>query len=602
MTPKIARHKVLKGIVASTGISIGKAHVLNKFHLCVIKHNLSGNEFKNEIARFDEALEYTKSKMLETMNENVKRPSDNINLVLHPHVQVLNDPTLTNQTRQTIEKDMVNAEWALKKTFDKLAARFDKIKDPFFRDRLSEIEIVVNRLMQNMMGTEQESLSTISGQVIVLAHDLTPFDTVQMNSKNVLGFVTEVGGKTSHTGIVAASLHIPALVGIPKATQAVVTGDTIILDAIGGSLILNPTENQFKYYNRMRQQYLYFDQEMESEAMQSATTKDGVVISLKANIESSHDIEAAISHGADGVGLFRTEYIFARGGMFPNEEEQFEEYKKVAKAIAPNDAIIRTLDMGGDKMPFATDNNREPNPALGLRAIRYSLNNPQLFRTQLRAILRASHYGRLKIMYPLISGVEELRKAVRFLDKQKRDLEMEGLPFDRGIKVGMMIETPSAALMAHQYAPYVDFFSIGTNDLIQYLLAIDRGNEKVAYLYQPLHPAVIRILSIVAQAADKYRIPISICGQMSADPFYAFMLLGMGNITDLSMDPYSIPKLKKFVRNISVADAKMHMKKISELSKVRDIKKYLLTHVSPLMMEGMISELTVKDYGKSLLE
>lgn len=602
MTPKTARQRVLKGIVASTGISIGKAHVLNKFHLCVIKHNLSENEVKKEIARFDKALEYTKSKMLETINANLKRPSDNINLVLHPHVQVLNDPTLINQTRQAIEKDMVNAEWALKKTFDKLAARFDKIKDPFFRDRLSEIEVVVNRLMQNMMGTEQESLSTIPGQVIVLAHDLTPFDTVQMNSKNVLGFVTEVGGKTSHTGIVAASLHIPALVGIPKATQAVVTGDTIILDAISGHLILNPTESQFKHYNRMRQQYLYFDQEMESQALQSATTKDGVVISLKANIESSHDIEAAVSHGADGVGLFRTEYLFARSSMFPNEQEQFEEYKKVAEAIAPNDAVIRTLDLGGDKMPFATANDREPNPALGLRAIRYSLNNPQLFRTQLRAILRASHYGRLKIMYPLISGVEELRKAVRFLERQKRDLEMEGVPFDREIKVGMMIETPSAALMAHQYAPYVDFFSIGTNDLIQYLLAIDRGNEKVAYLYQPLHPAVIRILSIVAQAAEKHGVPVGICGQMSADPFYAFMLLGMGNVTDLSMDPYSIPKLKKFVRNISVADAKMHMKKISELSKVSDIKKYLLTHVSPLMMEGMISELTVKDYGKSLLE
>lgn len=598
MTTKTVRQKILKGIVASTGISIGKAHVLNKFHLCVIRHDISEDEVKNEIARFDKALENTKTKMVETLDINLKQAGENINLVLHPYIQVLNDPTLLNQTRQTIEKDLVNAEWALKKTFDRLSARFEKIKDPYFKDRLNEIEVVVNRVMQNMVGTEQESLSNLPEHVIVLAHDLTPFDTAQMNSQNVLGFVTEVGGKTSHTGIVAVSLDIPAVVGIPRATNLVNTGDTVILDAIGGHLLLNPTEEQFKYYNRMRQQYLYFNREMESEAQEAATTKDGVVVGLKANIESSEDVEAAIKHGAEGIGLFRTEYLFVKSNMFPNEEEQFEEYRKVAQAIAPNDAIIRTLDFGGDKMPFGIDNIREPNPALGLRAIRYSLRNPQQFRVQLRAILRASHYGRLKIMYPLVSGVEELRKAIRFLDKQKLELDEEGVPYDRNIKVGMMIETPSAALMAHQYAPYVDFFSVGTNDLIQYLLAIDRGNEKVAYLYQPVHPAVIRILYIVAQAAEKYRIPISICGQMSADPFYAYMLLGMGHIYDLSMDSHSIPKLKKFIRNISVADAKMHMQKIMELSRIRDIKKYLIKHISPLMTEGMTSELTLENYGK----
>jgi phosphotransferase system enzyme I (PtsI) len=348
----------------------------------------------------------------------------------------------------------------------------------------------------------------------------------------------------------------------------------------------------------MRQQYLYFDREMESQAQEPATTKDGVVVSLKANIESSDDIKAALGHGAEGIGLFRTEYLFAKGTRFPNEEEQFEEYKKVAEEIAPHDAIIRTLDFGGDKMPFLTNNDPEPNPALGLRAIRHSLRHPQLFREQLRAILRASHYGRLKIMYPLISSVEELRKAGRFLDREKRQLEREKISFDENIKVGMMIETPAAALMTHQYAPYVDFFSIGTNDLIQYLLAIDRGNEKVAYLYQPLHPAVIRILSIVAQAAEDHNIPVSICGQMSADPFYAFMLLGMGSISDLSMDSYSIPRLKKFIRNITISEAKLHMQNIMRLSRVKEIKKYMITHVSPLMAEGMISEVTVGNFGK----
>jgi len=391
----------------------------------------------------------------------------------------------------------------------------------------------------------------------------------------VLGFVTEVGGKTSHTGIIAASLHMPAVVGIPRATQIVKTGDTVILDAIAGHLLLHPTEDQFKHYNRMRQQYLYFDREMESHAQEAATTIDGVAVGLKANIESSQDIEAAIQHGAEGIGLFRTEYLFAKGSRFPNENEQFAEYKKVAEMIAPNDAVIRTLDFGGDKMPFITNNEPELNPAMGLRAIRHSLRNPQLFRRQLRAILRASHYGRLKIMYPLISSVEELRKAIRFLESEKRELSRKNIPFDENIKVGIMIETPAAALMAHQYAPYVDFFSIGTNDLIQYLLAIDRGNEKVAYLYQPLHPAVIRILSIIAKAGKEHGVPVSICGQMSADPYYAFMLLGMDSISDLSMDPYSIPRIKKFIRNVSAGEAKIHLEKIMQLSRVREIRKYM---------------------------
>ena len=598
MITKPIRPKFLKGIVASTGISIGKAHVLNKFHICVIRHSILKDDVKKEIERFDETVEKTKSKMAEALNQNIKSPGDSINLVLHPHIQLLNDPALVDQTRQTIERTRVNAEWALKKTFDKLAARFEKIKDQYFRDRLNEIEVVVNRLIQNMMGTEEESLSNLPGQVIVIAHDLTPFDTAQMNAANVLGFVTEVGGKTSHTGIIAASLHIPAVVGVPKAAQIVKTGDTIILDAISGLLLAHPTEDHFKHYNRMRQQYLYFDREMESHAQEAATTIDGVVVSLKANIESSQDIEAAIGHGAEGIGLFRTEYMFAKGSRFPNEQEQFEEYKRVAEAISPNDATIRTLDFGGDKMPFLTNNDPELNPALGMRAIRHSLKNPQLFRQQLRAILRASHYGRLKIMYPLISNVEELRQAVRFLDREKRTLSREDVPFDKNIKVGMMIETPAAALMAHQYAPYVDFFSIGTNDLIQYLLAIDRGNEKVAYLYEPLHPAVIRILYIVTQAAEEHGIPLSICGQMSADPFYAFMLLGMGQISDLSMDSHSIPRLKKFIRNISVSEAKIHMQKIMSLSRVKEIRKYMITHVSPLMAEGMISEVTVGSFGK----
>ncbi|GMT42699.1 MAG: phosphoenolpyruvate-protein phosphotransferase [bacterium] len=597
MQVKSFRQRVFRGILASPGISIGKAYVLNKFHICIIKHKVSKNGVGIELERFDKALETTKDDMLETTKNSVRSIGENLSLILHPQMQILRDPSLIKKTKQTIEKEQVNAEWALQKTYGKMAARFEKIKDPYFKDRMHDIEVVINRVLNCMVGTEQESLANIKDAVIVIAHDLTPFDTANMASSSVLGFATEVGGKASHTGIIASSLQIPALVGIPRITTIVKTGDTVILDAAGGKIIINPTEEQFELYNVKRRQFLYFDKELESNADFTAKTRDGVVVNFKANIESSRDIQMALSHGAEGIGLYRTEFLFMNAQKPPDENNQFVEYRKVAESIAPYDAIVRTLDTDSDKMTAAYDDEQEPNPALGLGGIRFCLKNPQLFRTQLRAILKASHYGKLKVMYPMVSGVEELRKANRFLEKQKRELEAEGVSFDMDIKVGMMVETPSAALLIHQFAPHVDFFSIGTNDLIQYLLAIDRANEKVAYLYQPLHPAVIRLLHMIIQAANQYGVPVSVCGKMSSDPLYAYMLIGMGDIKDLSMNAHSIPKVKKFMQNVSVAEAKKHMQKILELSRTRDIKKYLVANVSPLLIEGMFSEVTIEEYG-----
>ncbi|MBI5178874.1 MAG: phosphoenolpyruvate--protein phosphotransferase [Nitrospinae bacterium] len=586
--------------MASVGIAIGKAYVLDHFHLGVVGHGIQNGQVKAEVDRFTAAVEAARKLMVEAANSNVKHLSNNLRDILNPHIQILDDPILIGQTIQVIEKELVNAEWALKQTYDKLAQRFEKIRDPYIKERAHDIEMVVNKVLRALLGKGEESLSGITEPVIVIAHDLTPFDTAQMSAKHVLGFVTEVGGKTSHTGIIASSLSIPAVVGVPKIAKAVNTGDHVILDAISGLVIVNPTDQQFRTYNRRRQQFLYIDRKLEREAVKEARTKDGVLVRLKANIESTQDIDVALTHGAEGIGLYRTEFLFVRGNQLPGEEEQFEDYKKVLKAIAPHDAVIRTLDLGGDKVPAYHDEEPEANPALGLRAIRYCLNYPAVFRTQLKAILRASHYGKMKVMYPMVSSIEELRRAKSIMEKIKREMDKEKIPYDPDLKVGMMIETPSAAMMARQFAPYVDFFSIGTNDLIQYLLAIDRGNQKVAHLYQPLHPAVIRLLWSVIQAANIQKVPVSVCGKMSADPYYAYLLLGMGEVADLSMDSHSIPKVKQFIRNVSVEEARQHVLKIMEFDLVRDIKKFLIKNVSPMMSEGMFSELTVEEPGVDL--
>lgn len=587
--------KIFKGILASPGIAIGKAYVLNRFRLSVMERAIARNAVKDETDRFMAAVESTRGKMIQSIGAGVKNLSNNLRDILHPHLQLLSDPTLIDQTKAAIERDLVNAEWALKTTYEKLAQRFEKIRDPYFKERVGDIETVVDKLLHELMGREEESLSNLTEPVVVFAHDLTPFDTAQMSSKFVLGFVTETGGKTSHTGIIASSLWIPAVVGIPKITKAVETGDAVIIDALTGMVLVHPTDQQFQIYNRKRQLFFYHDRELEKESKLPPVTLDGKVVKLMMNIESSQDIHIAAKQGAEGIGLYRTEFLFVRDNRLPDEEEQFEDYRKVAESISPRPAIIRTLDLGGDKVPSDFGEEPEDNPALGLRAIRYCLRNPAVFRAQLRAILRASVYGELKIMFPMVSSIEEIRKAQSLLAGAMRELEREKVNFNRDIEVGMMIETPSAALMAEQFAQYVDFFSIGTNDLIQYLLAIDRGNQKVAHLYQPLNPAVIRLLHMVIKAANQNNIAVSVCGKMSADPFYAYLLLGMGDVEALSMEAHSIPKVNKFIRGISLYDARKHVQKILQFHHVRDIKKYLIANISPLLTEGMFSELTVED-------
>ncbi len=569
--------------------------MLNRFRLSVVERVIDPSEVKGETARFMAAVESARGKMIQSIGAGVKNLTENLRDILHPHLQLLNDPTLIDQSVSTIERELKNAEWALKTTYDNLAQRFERIRDPYFKERVHDIEAVVDKLMHELMGRKEEGLESLTEPVVVFAHDLTPFDTAQMSSRHVLGFVTETGGKTSHTGIIASSLRIPAVIGIPKITKVVETGTPVIIDALTGMVLVDPTDHQFQIYNRKRQQFFYHDRELEKESKLPAATLDGKSVTIMMNIESSHDIHSGAEHGAEGIGLYRTEFLFVHDNRLPDEEEQYEDYRKVAEGIAPHAAIIRTLDLGGDKVSGESGEEPEDNPALGLRAIRYCLRNPAIFRAQLRAILRASVHGNLKVMFPMVSSIEEIRKAQNLMASAMRELKKEKVAFNRDIEVGMMIETPSAALMAEQFAQYVDFFSIGTNDLIQYLLAIDRGNQKVAHLYQPLNPAVIRLLHMVIKAANQNNVAVSVCGKMSADPLYAYLLLGMGDVEALSMEAHSIPKVKKFIRGISLYDARKHVQKVLQLQRVRDIKKYLIANISPLLTEGMFSELTVED-------
>ncbi len=592
--------KTARGIIASPGIAIGKAYVLNTFHLYLVKHSIEREEVSRQIDRFHSAVEVTREKMVKTAKESVKNLAENMSYILHPQIQLLKDPTIIDATVKNIEKNLVDAEWAVKDTYDKLVARFKNIQDPYFKERLRDFGAVIYKVLQTLTGKESDTLESVKDPVIVVAHDLTPFDTAQMSTNKILGFITEVGGKTSHTGIIASSLQIPAVVGVKNITSLVENDDRIIVDGISGRVLINPSDEEFVDFNRKRVNNLYFDRELERDAGLATETKDAVRLSLQANVESSNDISAAVEHGAEGIGLFRTEFLFVNGRSWPGENEQFEEYKKVAQTVAPHPAVIRTLDLGGDKMPWVYKDEPEPNPALGLRAIRYCFENRHLFSAQLRAILRASHYGDIRIMYPMISSVEELRKANSILAKQKRELKREDIPFNEDLKVGIMVEVPSVAIVLEQFAEYVDFFSIGTNDLIQYLLAIDRGHEKVAHLYEPLHPAVLSALNMIIKTANRTNVPVSVCGRMGADPLYAYLLVGMGALAHISMESHSIPKIKRFLRNISVAEAAADVKKMLGMSRVRDIRRYLIKQVSPVLDDGLISEVLSEDYGRGI--
>lgn len=561
----------LKGIGVSPGIVIGSAYLLNRQDVKETLHKLSdGEPVSREIKRFRKSLRDSRQELLDIKTDLKDRKVIG-SLFVDVHIMILDDKTFVRDIIKNINDHCVNAEWALKMTISRQREIFDKIEDDYLRERIRDVEYVGQRILRNLSGKMHERVSDIEGEVVIVARDLSPADTVQMSNRKILGFATDIGGKTSHTAIVAKSIEIPAVVGLERITGEVSTGDVIIVDGTAGVVIINPDPEVIKRYEDKKRHYLAMEEDMLKDAHLPAVTADGHSVGVGANIEFVEEIPSAVFHGANGIGLYRTEFIYINKERLPTEEEHFFSYKKVIEGEGIKWATIRTFDLGGDKFVSDAGLAEEMNPVMGLRAIRFCLQEVELFKVQLRAILRASAYGNTGIMLPMISGVKEIMDARNIIDEVKEELLSEGIPIDENIKIGIMIEVPSAVIMAEQLAEEADFFSIGTNDLIQYALAIDRVNERVTYLYEPLHPAILRMIRQVVDAGHNAGIKVAMCGEMAGDPLYTPILLGL-ELDGLSMTPLAIPRVKKIIRNSTVRESKELLKKVMTISTAQEIE------------------------------
>jgi phosphotransferase system enzyme I (PtsI) len=548
------QEKIYKGIVASPGVVIGRAYLLDRRKIVVAGQRIEDVSVKDEVARFKRAIELSKAQ-LEDLKKRFSKGLGKSNIyILDTHIMLLEDKLLVNGTVKRIRETRINAEGALKQTIAAIGEKFDAIEDEYLRERKHDVEQVGERVLHNLVGHRQESLADIRDEAVIIAHDLAPSDTLMMRKDKILGFATDAGSRTSHTAILARSLGIPAAVGLENITAAVKTGDVVILDGLHGVVIVDPDEETFLDYLKKQRRYKYFERELEKIKALPAETLDGHVVVLQGNIELPEEAMSPAEHGGTGIGLYRTEFLFMNRATLPTEEEHYKAYRLVAEKAFPQEVVIRTLDVGGDKVGFPGAIEKEANPALGLRAIRYCLQKRDLFRTQLRGILRATAHGNIKILYPMISGLPELYETKKIMDEVKDELRAEGSAFNEQVEIGVMIEIPSAALIADLLARECDFFSVGTNDLIQYTLAIDRLNEHVAYMYEPLDPAVLRLLQSVSVASHTAGIRLAMCGEMAGDPLYAAILIGMG-FQHLSMNVASIPWIKKVVRSVRMQDA-----------------------------------------------
>ena len=555
-----AQEIIIKGINASPGICIGKAYLVDSKGVEVVpKYRIQDEELSNEVNRFKTAVKIAKDELLKIVE---KSPEELQNAhILETHMALLKDKMLYGRTIETIKKESVNAEWALKKVVSNLIEVFQTMTDPYLKERSADVVQVADSIMHNLVGTKKVNIAAIDKRVILVAQDLTPAETSQINLERVMGFITDHGGKASHTGIVARSLEIPAVVGLKNATASIRSDDLIIVDGTSGTVIIRPAEENLVRYEERKINYEEYKAVITSESKAPAESSDGVRLAVMGNIELPEEVFALLNYGGDGIGLYRTEFQYFNRPDFPDEDELFDKYKDVVEAMHPKPVTIRTLDINGDKALNNQFSAEEANPALGLRAIRYCLIKPQMFKDQLRAILRAAAFGNTRILFPMISTYFEIREANRILDEAAESLEKDGLPYNRDIEIGAMIEVPSAVIMADVIAENVDFFSIGTNDLIQYALAIDRGNEQVAHLFQPLDPAIIRMLKHVADVGREKEIKTFMCGEMAGTPHHIPLLLGIG-MDELSMNPQAIPDIKRVIRSLNVADTRSFMKEV----------------------------------------
>lgn len=566
-------HRTLKGIPASPGIAIGKALSLDTEDFTIPRTAISERDLPQEIARFEEALIQTRAEILEVQERITKEMSSTHAEIFTAHLLVLEDRMLIEEVITRLKKEKLSVEYIFLQVLKKYIRAFYRVDDEYLKERVSDIDDVGKRILRNLLGRHRRNLANLKEKIIAVAYDLSPSDTAMIHKKNVIGFITDIGGRTSHTAIMAKSLQIPAVVGLEVATQKVRSGDTLIVDGSRGEVFINPDKAVLKKYEKLRHRFEVFEKESLKTKDLPSLTLDGHKVEVVANIELPEEIPSVISHGASGIGLYRTEYFYMNRKDLPSEEEQYQAYKKVATQMMPNSVIIRTMDLGGDKFISQLQIPHEMNPFLGWRAIRLSLARPNIFKIQLRAILRASVHGKLKIMYPMISGLDELIKANKLLSEAKQELRHKRAAFDKDIEVGAMIEIPSAALICDILAKEVDFFSIGTNDLIQYSLAVDRSNEKIAYLYEPTHPAVLRLIKNIIDTGHENNIWVGMCGEMAGERSFSLLLLGM-ELDEFSTSPVLVPEIKRIIRSVTLKQAKAIAQKALTFSTGKEIEHF----------------------------
>ena len=573
---------MLKGIPASPGIAIGKAFPFDTSQLIVNEKDIKQDAIPSEITRFEEALIKTRSEILAIQKKISKEMGTQHAEIFNAHLLVLEDRMLIEEVIEGLKKERKCVEYIFSKVIEKYIKVFSKMNDEYLKERTSDIEDVGKRILKNLIGAQEKTLSDLKEEVIVVAYDLSPSDTANMHKKHVKGFVTDIGGRTSHTAIMAKSLEIPAVVGLENVTARVKAGDILIVDGTDGIVLINPDKTVLKKYEAKQQKFVEFEKTLLDLKDTPATTLDGHRVEISANIELPNEVSSVIAHGAEGIGLYRTEFLYMNRNDVPGEEEQFEAYKKVTTRLPKKPVIIRTLDLGGDKFLSQLKFPHEMNPFLGWRAIRFCLAKPEVFKVQLRAILRASVFGNIKVMFPMISGLGELRQAKEVLEEAKQELRIKKASFNENVEVGAMIEIPSAALTCDLLAKEVDFFSIGTNDLIQYSLAVDRANEKIAYLYKPTHPAVLRLIKNIIDSGHKENIWVGMCGEMAAETGFVLILLGLG-LDEFSMSPVLVPEMKYVISNVRFEDARKVAEEAMKLSTGEEVESFTNKRLNELM-------------------
>jgi phosphotransferase system enzyme I (PtsI) len=573
----------LQGIAVSPGVAIGEVLVMDNEGFRIPRRFLPRDAVEDELERLNRAIAAATEEIERKRAKVSEQLGKEYAAIFSAHIQMLNDKGLRSKLEEMIRQRHYSPEYSVSRALRHYAKVIQSLEG-VMPERANDIFDIEKRLLRHLFGKRREELSHLNSEVLVLAHNLTPSETANLNPKYVRGFVTEVGGPGSHTAIVAEALGIPAVVGIGPFLADVSGGEMAIIDGFQGLVILHPDEETIARYRHEVVQHRSLAAKLEKLRDLPAESADGVRIQLLGNIEFPYEVEQCQKRGADGIGLYRTEFLFLSGDKEPTEEQQVNAYMAVARALANRPVIIRTIDLGADKLPSVPFPEDEQNPFLGLRSIRLALKNPDIFRTQLRAILRASVVGNISVMFPLISTLLELKQAKMVLREAREDLEEEGVEFDRGIKVGMMVEVPSAVMTLDRFVEEVDFFSIGTNDLIQYALAVDRSNKDVASLYTASDPSILRMIEMAARIAIENEVPISMCGQMCGSPLYTMLLLGMG-LRSLSVTPAAIPEIKQVCRKVSLNDCQRVAKRALQLESARDVKTYLKEELSKALPE-----------------